>query len=285
MSVELRAATSTDAAALGRICYDAFKTIAERHEFPPDFPSADVAIELMGELASRTDVHGLVAEIGGRVVGSNFLWERDPIAGVGPITVDPAVQNGAIGRRLMQAVLERANRAGFRAVRLVQAAYHSRSLSLYTKLGFVAREPLAVMQGEAIAAPLHGYHVRPAREADVRVASAVCRSVHAHDRAQELRDAIRKGSASVVEREGRITGYATDIAFFGHAVAQSTEDLKALIAAAKAFGGPGFIVPVRNTTLFRWCLEHGLRIVQPMTLMSVGDYHEPQGAFLPSVLF
>ena len=285
MSVAIRAATPTDAAAIGWICYEAFKTIAERHNFPPDFPSADVATELLGQLAARADVHGLVAEIGGRVVGSNFLWERDPIAGVGPITVDPDVQNGAIGRRLMQAVLERADRAGFRAVRLVQAAYHSRSLSLYTKLGFVAREQLAVMQGDAIAAPLHGRHVRPAREADLRAASAVCRSVHAHDRAQELLDAIRKGSASVVERDGQITGYATDIGFFDHAVARTTEDLKALIIAAKAFGGPGFIVPVRNTTLFRWCLEHGLRIVQPMTLMGIGDYHEPQGAFLPSVLF
>jgi hypothetical protein len=28
-----------------------------------------------------------------------------------------------------------------------------------------------------------------------------------------------------------------------------------------------------------------LRVVQPMTLMSVGPYQEPQGAFLPSVLY
>jgi hypothetical protein len=33
------------------------------------------------------------------VVGSNFLWEGDAIAGVGPITVDPAAQNGSVGRR------------------------------------------------------------------------------------------------------------------------------------------------------------------------------------------
>ena len=30
---------------------------------------------------------------------------------------------------------------------------------------------------------------------------------------------------------------------------------------------------------------HGLRIVQPMTLMSLGEYREPQGAFLPSILY
>jgi hypothetical protein len=37
--------------------------------------------------------------------------------------------------------------------------------------------------------------------------------------------------------------------------------------------------------VFRWCLEHGLRIVQPMTLMSIGLYNEPQGAFLPSIVY
>ena len=54
---------------------------------------------------------------------------------------------------------------------------------------------------------------------------------------------------------------------------------------AETISGPGFLVPVRNTELLRWCLEHGAQIVQPMTLMSVGDYHDPQGAFLPSVLY
>ena len=285
MTLHLRTATPTDAAAAGRICYDAFKTIAEQHGFPPDFPTPEVATGLMRELVSRPDVHALIAETNGRVAGSNFLWEREAVAGVGPITVDPAVQNGTIGRRLMEAALGRAQQQGFKAVRLVQAAYHSRSLSLYTKLGFIAREQLAVMQGNAIGMRFAGQEVRPAREADLQAASGISHRVHDHARAEELLEAIRKGTATVVERERRITGYATDIGFFGHAVAETTEDLKALVAAAKAFSGPGFLVPVRNTALFRWCLEHGLRVVQPMTLMSIGDYHEPRGAFLPSVLY
>jgi hypothetical protein len=37
--------------------------------------------------------------------------------------------------------------------------------------------------------------------------------------------------------------------------------------------------------LFRWCLDNGLRVVEPMTLMSVGLYNEPVGAFFPSVLY
>jgi hypothetical protein len=93
------------------------------------------------------------------------------------------------------------------------------------------------------------------------------------------------GSAQVVERGGRITGYASSLAFFGHSTAASNVDLQALIASAEIFGGPGILVPTRNSTLFRWCLENGLKVVQPMTLMSLGLYNEPAGAWLPSVLF
>jgi predicted N-acetyltransferase YhbS len=279
MTLQLRTATAADAAAAGRICHDAFKTIAERHGFPPDFPSREVATGLFEGLFSRPEVHGLVAEVNGLVAGSNFLWEGDPVAGIGPITVDPDRQNATIGRRLMEAALERAKQKGFRSVRLVQAAYHARSLSLYTKLGFIAREPLAVLQGRPLATCIDGYEVRRGRESDLVLADALCRRVHGYSRKLEL------GNATVVEREGRVTGYASDIGFFGHAVGETTQDLMALIAAARAYSGPGFLVPVRNTALFRWCLERGLRVVQPMTLMTVGEYREPEGAYLPSILY
>jgi hypothetical protein len=44
-------------------------------------------------------------------------------------------------------------------------------------------------------------------------------------------------------------------------------------------------VPTRNSDLMRWCLNNSLRIVQPMTLMTVGLYNEPVGAYLPSVVY
>jgi hypothetical protein len=62
-------------------------------------------------------------------------------------------------------------------------------------------------------------------------------------------------------------------------------DLKALIGAAPGFPGPGFLLPTRNSEMLRWCLERGLRIVQQMTLMSLGLYNEAQGAFMPSVIY
>ena len=285
MHVTLRPGNAVDAQRCGAICYDAFTTIAKQHNFPQDFPSPAVATELLAGLLAHPGFYAVVAELDGRIVGSNFLDERAPIAGIGPITVDPAVQNRAIGRQLMQHVLDRVTQRRYPGVRLVQAAYHNRSLSLYARLGFVAREPLSTMQGPPLAVQMPGYTVRPATERDLDACTQLCRHVHGHDRHGELCDAITQGTATVVEHGGRLTGYASQIAFFGHAVGETNDALKALIGAAPAFPGPGFLLPTRNGELFRWCLDHGLRVVQPMTLMSVGLYNEPTGAFLPSILY
>jgi len=285
MNTKLRAGRGEDAEKCGAICFHAFKTIAEQHNFPPDFPTPEIAIELLSDLLSRQDIYSVVAETDGQVVGSNFLWENSSIAGVGPITIDPSIQNSKVGRALMDDVLARSRKRGFAGVRLVQAAYHNRSLSLYTKLGFVAREPLSTMQGPPVRREIAGYPVRAATEADVDACIAVCIRVHGHGRGQELHEAIRQGTATVVEHEGLITGYSTVIGFFGHAVGVNDEDLKALIGAATTFPGPGFLLPTRNSEVFRWCLANGLHVVQPMTLMSIGLYNTPSGAFLPSILY
>jgi ribosomal protein S18 acetylase RimI-like enzyme len=145
MNLNLRAGRPDDAEICGRICFEAFKTISEKHNFPWDVPSPEAGIGLMNYILSRHDIYSVVGEIDGKVVGSNFLWEGNKVAGVGPITVDPNVQNSAIGRRLMEDLLRRVEKKGFLSVRLCQAAYHNRSLSLYTKLGFDTCEPLSTI--------------------------------------------------------------------------------------------------------------------------------------------
>lgn len=285
MNVQIRSMRHEDIETCGRICYEAFKAIAEKHNFPPDFPSPDAAAGLLSQLVSRDDIYSIVAEVDGRVVGSNFLWEVAVISGVGPITVDPLVQNGTIGRRLMSEVMRRAEERGASGVRLVQAAYHNRSLSLYTKLGFDTREPLSILQGQPLGLEIPGHAVRAAREGDVDACNKLSLSVHGHDRSRELLFAIKQGTATVVEQGGRITGYSTEVGFLGYSVAENNEGLKALIGAAPGFPGPGLLLPTRNSELMRWCLEKGLRVVMPMTLMSTGLYNEPRGAFLPSVIY
>ena len=285
MALEIREFTQDDAEACGRICYEAFKTINDAHGFPPDFPSPEAAIGALSYMAGTDGIYGVVAEVDGSIAGSNFIDERGNIGGIGPITVAPALQNEAIGRGLMGAVLKRAEAQDRVGIRLVQTAFHNRSLALYIKLGFLAREPLSCLQGPPLQLEVPGHAVRPATPDDLRACNRVCWNVHGHDRAPELTEAIESGRASVVLQGDRITGYATGIGFFGHAVAESNAGLKALIGAADAFQGPGFLLPTRNSDVLRWCLNNGLRIVQPMTLMSLGLYCEPAGAFIPSILY
>src|ERR1700675_667288 len=165
-SILIRQATPTDAERCGRICFEAFATLAHKDNFPPDFPNAGISTQMLATMFAHPTFFCVVAEQDGKIVGSNCLDKRTVIAGVGPITIDPATQNKSVGRRLMQAVMTRAAEKKFAGVRLVQAAYHSRSLSLYAKLGFVVREPLACMQG-SIQERVPGYHVRPAQSSDL----------------------------------------------------------------------------------------------------------------------
>ena len=283
--VTVRVAKPEDAPECGRICYEAFAELNTRHGFPPDFPNPDVPTDILSRMFSHPGFYAVVAERDGKIEGSNCLDERSLIAGVGPITIEPRGQNRGVGHVLMQAVLDRATQQNFAGVRLVQAAFHNRSLSLYAKLGFRVREFLSVMQGPPIGKLPAGYEVRPAAYLDVDACNRLCQSVHGHDRAGELVDAIKEGTAVVAEHAGRTTAYATALAFFGHAVGESNSDLQALIASAQAFLGPGILVPTRNNTLFRWCLENGLKVVEPMTLMTLGLYSEPTGAYLPSILY
>lgn len=284
-SLRLRPGLASDIEPCARIVFNAFGAIAAHHNFPSDVPSVEVGTELMTMLLTHPHFFSIVAELDGKIVGSNFLDERSPIAGVGPITVEPTIQNRGLGRRLMEAVLNRASEKAHPGVRLLQSAYHGRSLALYTTLGFQVREGIACMQGSPSRVSLTSYDVRKAREEDIDDCDRICRFVHGHDRHGELLDAVKLGTAKVVEHDGRITGYATDFGFFGHAAAETTRDLIALVSSASAFTGPGILVPMRNASLFQWCLSHRLKVVQVLTLMTRGLYNEPAGAYLPSVLY
>jgi predicted N-acetyltransferase YhbS len=284
-NAQIRRATREDIEVCGEICYRAFCTLADEHNFAHEFPSLEAANGVIHSMTTTAGFYGIVAELNGRLAGSNFMDERSPIAGIGPISVDPDMQNSGAGRAMMQHMLDRVAANRLPGVRLVQTAYHNRSLSLYAKLGFEIREPLSVMIGRPINESIPGYKVRPATDADVGACNRLCGAVHGHDRGGELCDAIKSGTAAVVEHLGRISGYATAIGYGGHVVGESNEELKALISAATEFHGCGPLIPSRNGELLRWCYGKGLRLMQQMTLMSVGLYNEPRFPFIPSILY
>jgi predicted N-acetyltransferase YhbS len=287
MAVHIRSAEPSDAEACGRIIHDAFRAISERHNFPPDFPDVETATGLARAFIAHPAIYGVVAEADGQVVGSNFLSEGDAIRAVGPITVDPRRQDNGVGKKLMRAVIERGQ--GAAGIRLLQAGYHMRSLSLYASLGFDVREPIVVMNGRPESAPLADVTVRRMAVADVGACDALCRAVHGVSRAGELTDAVCTMAPVVLERDNRIAGYLThpSVWLMNHGVAESGDDMKALILGAAALqqGPLSFLLPTRQAELFRWCLAEGFRSVMPMTLMTMGEYRVPQGSYMPSVLY
>ena len=285
MNVQLRRGRPDDARICGLICHEAFGAISSAHGFPNDFRSAETAISLLSSRLHDPGFYSVVAEADGDVVGSNFMDERSPIAGIGPITVAPSVQDCGIGRLLMQDVLKRAAERQAPGIRLLQTTYHNRSLSLYTKLGFHVRELMACMQGPPVHAVIPDYRVRVAAASDVAACAALCARVHGHHRNGEVMGAVTDGTCLVVEHHGQLSWYSTGLAFDAHSVGETNEDLKALIAAAPQFAGPGILVPTANTDLFRWCLARGLRIVELLSLMTIGLYNQPTGSYLPSILY
>lgn len=282
-AVTLRKAVPADIPECGRILYEAFATLATKHGFPPDFPTVAVATGCMRGLVTNPGFHGVVAERDGRIIGSAFLDERSTIAAIGPVSVDPTAQDSKVGRTLMEAMLRRVAERRGPGVRLVQISYHNRSISLYAKLGFDVRETFAAMYGEPLDLKLPGYSVRTATPEDEAVCNALCVRVHGHDRSGEVHPAIARSKLRVVERLGRITGYTTGIGYFHHAVAETNDDLHALIGAAPRIDRPGILVPLGNGELFRWCLAHGMRVFFLTNLMAIGIYQDPRGAYLASV--
>ena len=287
MSINIRPVTPTDAEICGQIGYKAFCEIADRHNFPRDFAAIEQAHGFAQMLVGNPAVYGIVAENDGEIVGSNFLWEQNEIAGVGPISVSPDAQAKGAGRILMQNVIERGKSA--EGIRLVQDAFNTASMSLYTSLGFDIVEPLVLMAG-AIAGQLPtDVKVRPISDEDYAACDELCRKIHGFSRINELRATAQMMPAFVIEREGKIAGYAAapNAWQMNHAVAESNEDMQnLLVGAANLTEQPlSFLLPARNGDLFRWCLTKKMKVLKPMSLMAMGAYREPNGCFLPSVLY
>lgn len=287
MDIVIRPMTQDDVETCGHICFEAFKDLADRHNFLPDFPSPQFSIQLAASFFADPKLYAIVAENeNGEIVGSNYLWEYDSIRAVGPISVSPNIQAKGAGRKLMDAVMERG--AGSEGIRLVQDSFNTASMSLYAKFGFDVKEPLVRIEGVVKGNIPADVEVRPIRETDIEQCADLCRNTHGIERTNELRHTPPFLTSFVAVRDGRVTAYASAPHFWAlnYAVAESDEDMRAVLTGAGNLSDDqplSFLLPTRQTNLFRWCLKQGMRVIKPSTLMSMGRYEEPRGCFLPSV--
>jgi GNAT superfamily N-acetyltransferase len=284
--VQLVPAEPQHVAELGRICYEAFKDIAERHGFAPDFPSVQVARKVITMLVEREDCYGVAAVVNGELAGSNYLSFTDPVAGVGPITVDCAFQGRDLGRALMQDVIDYASRNNIARVRLLQDAFNTASLSLYASLGFEVKHPVAEMHFNA--AVKADATVRPVQEGDIDVLDALCQRNYKTSRRNELSAAVRTALSPVLrERGGRFTGYLIP-GLFGHGVAETPDDAVALATQAARLiphERARSLCPLEDGPLFRAFLKAGCRTVKMMNVMAMGPYEAPTSVWMPSILY
>jgi len=283
MSIELRRPTGADLDDLARICHEAFTDLAVRHGFPSDFPTIEIARGLLAALVSHEQVYSVAAFDGGSARGSNYLNMWGDAAGIGPISVDVPTQDQRVGRTLMADVIAHGRSQGFEMIRLCQDAFNMRSLALYASLGFDTKEPIALLAPPEAARVDPAF--RPATPADFAAMDALCRAIYGISRWGEYDALSALGIPAYVIDRGRITGYLID-SLAGHGVAESDDDLLALLAGAGA-GNPGArsFVPIRSGELYRRALAAGHRNVKVMNLMALGPYEEPRGSWLPSVFF
>ena len=156
---------------------------------------------------------GVLAERQGKILGSVFLHEfpPSPVAVIGPLTVHPTAEGCGIGRKLMNAAVIQAHKRNHDQIRLVQSPSHIRSFVLYTKCGFILREPLFLMQGPPLKSD-NNTNNRSVRlvhdDNDISICNELCKSVNGFSREMELRQAKDQGVAIMIELDGVVTGYA-----------------------------------------------------------------------------
>jgi len=289
-STHAHSATLTKAAPehipeLGRICYEAFKELQDRHRFHRDLPSAQAGRQVIGLLISRPEFYGVAAMVGEELAGSNFLSIADEVAGVGPITVDSAFQGRDIGRQLMLDVMREAHDRDIGKVRLVQEAFNTASISLYARLGFETRHGLALMRPPA--ADSGDPSVRPATFADLDAMDALCRRIYKINRRAESNMFLEVGFPVFVrEREGRICAYLAP-GLFGHGVGETEDDAVTLaMQSARMLPEPTTVFcPLDEHPLFRAFLDAGFKNLKMMNLMTVGPYEVPDRVWMPSILY
>lgn len=276
-----------DVPELARVCFEAFRTIHDHHGFARDFPDLQTAEKVVAMMVQTPEVFGVAARAqDGTFAGSNFLLVAGKVGGIGPITVDPRFQGYGIGRRLMQAILDHARQRGVTAVRLLQDSFNTTSLSLYASLGFDLREPVGLLRAPCCTSPDHT--IRLATAADVPALGRLSEAIGRANREGELHIVARNNMPILVrETAGQLRGYLAP-GKLGHGVMPSPEDALALVGQIRFYAQPGnevFFLPLRHTALYRSLLENGCKLLKVMNLMTIGAYEEPNGCWMPSILY
>jgi GNAT superfamily N-acetyltransferase len=289
MSLTVRPTTLDDINPCGRIMYEAFKKINEDHGFDNlEVPTEEVGQQIAKFYIKNRHFFGIVAELNNRIVGSFFIDERClEVFGWTILSVSIEAQGQGIGKLLFKEMLERCKSVP--GVQFLQHTFNTKSLGLYSSLGFDVKEPIVLMSGNPKNRSVSGIEVRRMKISDLEECGLLCKKVYGFDRTQELRDAIIIFTPVVAVRNGSIIAYisAADNWAQSHGVAEREEDMRILIQGIGSLYSEqfSFLLPLKESSLLRWCLKEDFRIIKPFTLMSKGEYKTPVGCYLTSIVY
>jgi len=273
---------------VGTMVYESFREIAERHNFTPAFATPQLAQLVVRLLAQTEGNESYLLVEDGQPIACNFGDERDEVVGIGPVAVAVDQQGRGLGRQVMEALLERAERDGFTSLRLVQAAYNMQSFALYHRLGFEVQTMFALMKGRPPADEQPADDVRDYTLADLDACDALHRDVMGFGRRHDLELFATFAPPVLVERSGQIAGYLTrfpgEEAFVMHGVARDERALRDLIIGTAAAAGSELIlqIPCGQAETLRWAMAGGFRLAELGSYMVRGNYEQPVGAWIPS---
>lgn len=222
----------------------------------------------------------LAAERGGRLVGTTVCCTFGPVAWLAMVLVEESLRGQGIGRRLVEAGLDFADRAGARTVRLDATPL---GRPVYERAGFVPQFELTRWSGRPVADGLSGpgglWIARSSSSGVHRELLALDRRSTGTDRAKLLRNLFAAAPPLVARSpDGRIVGFLAERA--GRVAVQigpccGSEDtaLALLQEALSDLGGESVIVdvPTDSVEVARLLQQAGLIVQRPLLRMCRGE--------------
>jgi GNAT superfamily N-acetyltransferase len=175
MSAVIRPLTDHDLPAAQRILCSAFGIFLGAPDPSNFWADRDYVYGRFG----AKHVASFAAEVGGELVGSNFVTKWGSVGFFGPITVRPDRQGQGIAKQLVEAVSTQLNDWGVTHAGLFTFPHSPLHLALYGKFGFHARFLTAIMSAPARpdAAVLPWSRYSELTAADRSAAEVACREV------------------------------------------------------------------------------------------------------------
>ncbi|GAQ80343.1 hypothetical protein KFL_000520140 [Klebsormidium nitens] len=284
----LRPLEEADIPAAAEVACEAFNSFNETVGLPPEVPSPDPFVEVIAaKLRSPLSFSVLAVNREGQPIGSNFIV-GDPdskIWTMGPVNVSTKANSAGVGRAIVKACVDHAEKEGAKSLRLVQLTSNPKAFSLYTKFGFDPKFVAAYFEGYP-SKPLEvasGYTVRRLEEGDIPGCDALFLAPNGYSFAKTL-SGFTKGwpfPMFVALKDGEVVAYTTAFLVMGHVVAKDEDAFVALFSGASAqlreMGAPPptFHLPVAiHPELCRWCLSVGLKLVRHTWIMVKGEFKE-----------